>query len=242
MSGPKRVVLKHDPYESDCEDSMEFRLTYDGPLMATQRDPVNNQKDARAGHKHEIRRQLHPQLKRLWEVHPFLRNYRIDALDYEWGRTHHPHPGAYMMSHEEEQPLRDIIASRYGMFGYTFVPLVCEDLWLSCAIDILFLRRDPPGAVIQSGDIDNRIKTLMDGLRIPKNAAELVSHQVPSDTETPFFCLLEDDRLITKLAVETDWLLDKPRADDVDDVHNVRLVMKVTIRPETVTAVNMNFA
>jgi hypothetical protein len=59
--------------------------------------------------------------------------------------------------------------------------------------------------------------------------------------ETPFFCLLEDDRLITKLTVETDWLLDPPTADSAD-AHAVRLVMKVTIHPSPVTLVNINVA
>jgi hypothetical protein len=181
MSGPNSAVLKGDPYESDGEDVMEFRLTYEGPLMATQRDPVSGQKDARAQHKHDIRRKLHPQLKRLWSVHPFLKGFEIDKTDFEWGQKFHPAPGMRIGSHEDERPLVEVVAENYRMFNYAFVPLVTEDLMLSCALDVLFLRRDPPGSVVQSGDIDNRLKTLLDAFRIPKNAGELGARQTPAD-------------------------------------------------------------
>jgi hypothetical protein len=35
-------------------------------------------------------------------------------------------------------------------------------------LNILFLRADIPGKVVQSGDIDNRLKTLFDALRMPQ--------------------------------------------------------------------------
>jgi hypothetical protein len=73
-ASPKRVVLLSDPYnEPEDGEIMEFRLTYEGPLLATQRDPVTGQADKRADHKHDIRRQFHVQLKRLWEITPFLK-------------------------------------------------------------------------------------------------------------------------------------------------------------------------
>ena len=53
---------------------MEFRLTYEGSLFATQKDPVSGQADARAEHKRDIRRKFHVQLKRLWEINPYLKH------------------------------------------------------------------------------------------------------------------------------------------------------------------------
>ena len=44
---------------------MKFRLTYAGELRATQRDPVGDQPNPLAAHKHEIRREFHRQLKQL---------------------------------------------------------------------------------------------------------------------------------------------------------------------------------
>jgi len=49
--------------------------------------------------------------------------------------------------------------------GKKFLPLVRQSLSLVCKLDILFLRKEEPGGIItQSGDIDNRLKTLFDGI------------------------------------------------------------------------------
>jgi hypothetical protein len=75
-------VLKSDPYvDPDKGDAVEFRLTYEGLLFSTQKDPVKGQVDARAEHKREIRRAFHLQLKRLWEVHPYLKHgYPLNSI------------------------------------------------------------------------------------------------------------------------------------------------------------------
>jgi hypothetical protein len=84
--------------------------------------------------------------------------------------------------------------------------LVIEELSLSCRLDILFLRSDRAGSLIKSGDIDNRLKTLFDALRMPESKAELGGYEKPIDDEDPFFVLLQDDKLITHISVETDVL------------------------------------
>ena len=72
------------------------------------------------------------------------------------------------------------------------------------------LRPEPPGSIItQGGDIDNRLKTLFDALKVPKESLAIPPEDKPKDVETPFFCLLEDDNLITKVSVVTDRLLEK---------------------------------
>jgi hypothetical protein len=77
--------------------------------------------------------------------------------------------------------------------NYQFVPLVREQLSLLCSLDILFLRPDVPGKAIQSsGDIDNRLKTLFDALRMPQNDTELGPYASPGEGEEPFYCLLEE--------------------------------------------------
>ena len=53
---------------------MEFRLTYQGELFSSQPTDTQSKVDRRAGHKHSIRRVFHKQLKRLWEITPFLKN------------------------------------------------------------------------------------------------------------------------------------------------------------------------
>jgi len=53
----------------------------------------------------------------------------------------------------------------------------------------------------------NRLKTLFDAMRIPE-AGERYADRTPSEDEKPFFfCLLEDDKLLNKVSVETDDLL-----------------------------------
>lgn len=132
---------------------MQFRPTYQGPLLATQKDPVSGQKDARADHKHEIRRQLHPQLRQLWAIHPFLRDFRIDPTDLQWMQKLHMDAGSRCVGDGPERSLVEIVSEQQKEHGYAFVPLVSESLSLACDIDVLFMRRDAPGAVIQSGDI-----------------------------------------------------------------------------------------
>ena len=150
----------------------------------------------RTKEKHEIRRALHPQLKEVWQQFPFLKR----NIDYF---TEH----AYV---------RD---------GFKFIPLVTESHARYCALDILFLRRDMPGYIIASGgDIDNRIKVLFDGLRITRGSQELQSI-TPQDGETPFYCLLEDDKLITEVKITTDRLLRPPAP--TGNIHDVVLVIHV---------------
>jgi len=92
--------------------------------------------------------------------------------------------------------------------SFRFIPLVSPDLHLICELQIFMLRPEPPGAIItQGGDIDNRLKTLFDALRCPHNEAELPTGISPEADEDPFFCLLEDDLLITSVSVKTDRLL-----------------------------------
>jgi hypothetical protein len=109
---------------------------------------------------------------------------------------------------------------RYLRCGYRFMPLVSEFLMVACALDIIFLRRDGPGSLIKSGgDIDNRLKVLFDALRMPQVCDE-VCGDTPRADEDPFYVLLEDDRLISKVQVETNWLLTPPAAGEhINDVH-----------------------
>jgi hypothetical protein len=137
---------------------MEFRLTYEGPLYATQREPTGGQTDKKADHKHHIRRVFHNQLKRLWEITPFL------LKGERTGGSELLIAGGPPPKIENMQSL----AAKYSLYGFNFVPLVTQELGLICALDILFLRPDKPGGVVWAGDIDNRLKTLLDSLRLPE--------------------------------------------------------------------------
>ena len=76
-------------------------------------------------------------------------------------------------------------------------------------LDVHVLWPQKPGAIISSGgDIDNRLKTLLDALKVPSEPTAVPPGSTPQEGEVPFFCLLEDDSLITKLTVDTDRLLE----------------------------------
>ena len=75
------------------------------------------------------------------------------------------------------------------------VPLVTADMGLRCSLDILLLRPEEDRFIFNAGDIDGQIKTLFDALRMPNDLKE-TGEVGPQQDETPFFCLLEDDKLI----------------------------------------------
>jgi hypothetical protein len=163
---------------------LEFHLVYQGELPAA----GHGGGKTRAKEKHEIRKIFHKQLETIWRIHPFLVDLR---------------------SEKDGGSLR--LEERYQRCGYKFLPLVCDFFSVACSLDILFLRRDGPGQLVKSGgDIDNRLKVLFDALRMPQTCDELCGES-PSQGETPFFCLLEDDALISKVQVETNRGKCKPQ-------------------------------
>src|SRR6266700_4888674 len=168
---------------------MEFRLTYSGTL------PAASTKNKRREEKHEIRKVLHKQLIELWHKHPFLRNYT-------GGRVPKRIPDGELV------PMMYHMAERYPRGDFLFLPLLRLSPRVVCSLDILFLRRDKAGSLINSGDIDNRIKVLFDALRLP--TIDEIRGFRPEQHEVPFLCLLEDDSLITELKVTTDRLLTPP--------------------------------
>lgn len=173
---------------------MEFRLVYRGPLPAQGAGTGTS----RVPEKHAIRRQIHAQMRELWKQIPVLQPF-------------------------VENPDQSGLATRFEKFGYLFFPLVSKARGIACSLDILFLRRDNPGNLVRSGgDIDNRIKVLFDALRMPEYPEEVPGFP-PQNGERPFFCLLEDDDLITDVKITTDRLL-QPLEND-ERIHDVHLVL-----------------
>ena len=135
------------------------------------------------------------------------------------------------------------MSERFQNRGYNFLPLIGDvfgGITTACAIDVLFLRRDDPGKIVTSGgDIDNRIKTLFDALKMPK-LGEFDPPQPPADDENPFFCLVQDDSLINEIRVVTDRLLTPLRDDEhineVDLLIHVRTLLIKSNYTDTVGA------
>ncbi len=171
---------------------MQFVLTYAGPLKATQQDPTPGQPNRLAEHKHEIRREFHKQLKLLWSTNKFLRDHKVNPNSVSLPPAEQARqPGFWGGGPDTRIPMVEDIASQYQESGFRFVPLVRESLSLLCSLDVLFLRRDFPGSVISSGDIDNRIKTLIDALRRPRSGNELQIKQ-PSGNNAKILPLAEE--------------------------------------------------
>ena len=79
---------------------------------------------------------------------------------------------------------------------------------LACALDILFLRRVPPGSpIISGGDIDNRLKVLIDGLKMPQECSQLPAGWKPGPEHDPLYCLMQDDGMITEIKVTRSGLI-----------------------------------
>jgi hypothetical protein len=117
---------------------------------------------------------------------------------------------------------------------FEFAPLVHSNLHLVADIAITMLVTGEPGQIIRrGGDIDNRLKTLLDALTVPQD------NQTPADPpaagEQLFFCLLKDDKLITALSVQTDRLL-------VDRANSDHVRMLVHVRTRAVKGTWLNLA
>ncbi len=225
FKGPSgKVPLWDDPDYDPDRDYMRFHLTYEGLMLAS------NKTKTRADHKQDVRKYFHKQLKKLWEIQPFLSKARLGHF-------------APLISIEQDVPAIEGLAERYRRGNYKFVPLVIADTSLLCSLDVVFLRPDIPGSIIKSGDIDGRLKTLFDGLTMPGNTSELGKYDTPGEGEEPFFCLLGNDKLISRFSVETDTLLEptKEGLEKNDFINDVRLVIDVRIQPYTVGLGNVSF-
>ena len=219
------------------ETDLKFRLVYDGPVLATRSIPATGEKPERAKHKFQMRRAFHKQLKNLWAGDEFLRTSEVypgSFFDTDYAAIVDGTAG-------ERVRLHDALASQYAMFGWRFIPLAVEGMQLACSLRILFLRREAPGGILKHGDIDNRVKTIFDALRLPQNKTEMFGNDAPGDGEDPFYVLLRDDGMITHAEVEADTLWEDPPPEKGGESH-ARVIIDVTIRPTTVSMFNLAFA
>jgi hypothetical protein len=185
------------PPRTRLNKTVEFRLSYRGPLVSNGSVEV----------KQQLRRYFHPQLRTLWHQPP-LDEHRQSLLNQDGG-------GASVS-----------LLERQGEF--TFATLVSSKLGLVAELDVLFLRGQRPGDLLRhGGDIDNRMKTLLDSLRVPRaKQTEIPAGDSPAADEQPFYCLLEDDALVTRLTITTDQLLEP--GDPADVLVIVRITVKDT--------------
>jgi hypothetical protein len=194
---------------------MEFTLLYEGELLPS------GGSNSRAKEKHAIRRSFHPQLRRLWSMKSNLRSLAEQHSIPKLTESH-------TFTKEDRIKLGlTAIGEEWSKAEYQFVPLVTAKMDLRCSLNITLLRPEEDRFIFTSGDIDGQIKTIFDALKMPANLGE-AGGIGPQEDETPFFCLLEDDRLISEVRVAADQLLLLPNHREVraNDAH-VAIQVKV---------------
>lgn len=135
--------------------------------------------------KAEIRSASEPQLRELWSHQPLAGHSELlQPPDKEGG-----------------------LPSLMEKHGHTLLAVVSEWLGLRAELDVLLLRPAAPGDLVIDGDIDNRLKTLFDALSAPAQASQVHETMPATSVEDPLYVLLEDDRFITRVSLETDRLL-----------------------------------
>jgi len=211
---------------------MRFYLVYRGQLSATQ-----GKRGARRAERVEIRKQITPQLKRLWEVNGALTRLLWDA------RVPGPAAGGFMAtvsspleewynSPPQYPPQKGFVdlTSPIERHGRKYMPLVRKSLDLTCSLNVLFLRQEDPGSLLKkAGDLDNRIKTFIDALEMPPEEAE------GDETDGLNYCLLENDSLVRGLEIDSERLL-LPELDYPNQVH---LIVEVVVHVERVGSWNV---
>lgn len=207
---------------------MKFTLAFDDDLPAT----GNKCKPSEVA---RIRHLFHDQLYDLWDSHIILRELarkaRVPQIHKFVEKTKTIDYSSFKLPEYKEPipPLEpgqiDLCAPIRNGTSVAYRPLIRESLAVACALDVLFLRQEDPGSlVLQGGDIDGRMKTLFDALRMPSKEEEAAAGLTPP--ADPLECLLESDTLISDLSIKTGRLL----GARTRKVHAVRLVIDVTVK------------
>jgi hypothetical protein len=148
-------------------------------------------------HKHDLRLHFHNQLATLWQQRPLVEQPAL--------LQPRPATGGYSL-------LRPL-----GPF--TFVPLVTEEMHVIAELNIVLLRPEAPGGLLTAGgDMDNRLKTLLDAMTMPRHMNALPTDPAAIQNASQIFCLLEDDNLVTSMAIRTEQLLEPDTTKGIVDV------------------------
>lgn len=91
---------------------------------------------------------------------------------------------------------------------FVFLPLVTMNSGLLVDVNFTILSEHEPGHNLSypTGDTDNLVKGLLDGLRMARNKNE-TRDQKPRKGEDPFYVLMEDDLSVSRISVVHDRLL-----------------------------------
>jgi hypothetical protein len=173
---------------------MRFTLTYIGELPAT-----GNRRSSNPA----------PKLPIIWAI----RNDLATQLEGVFLR----HPAISGVGSIHSRAAFNTLRVPVVRSGFGFLPLVRPDLETVCDLKIKMLVNHEVGSVVtQAGDLDNRIKTLLDALRLPKDN-EFFGN---SPTVDPCPCLLHDDAMVVDLCVSQErWYSRLPQTEKEVQLH-----------------------
>ncbi len=145
---------------------MEFVLTYKGRIPA---------KASNRDVMWDMRRSFDRQLRKLWGKPPFTILAEWEASDFAGGAPN------FLIKRGTQ----------------TFVPLYGMNVGVGVSLDIKLLTGLPERKpVISAGDLDNRIKRIIDALRAAANNDELAEDLPPASR---WHCLMDDDSSVLSL-------------------------------------------
>lgn len=209
---------------AEPDELVKFTLIYDGDLPSSGNKPKPEFASA-------IRNVFHDQLADLWDSHIVMRQLARTARVYKNKQDIiGPRSAITELSHFDE-PIKPATANQIDLCAPIpipkvgdFIPLVRKSLYLACAVDILFLRHEEPFTLMQQGgDLDGRLKTLFDSLKMP-NPRDAYRGMPP--TADPLYVVLEDDALISDFSVKSGRLLGR----GAKKKHEVRLTVDITVK------------
>jgi hypothetical protein len=220
----------------ESQNKMELTLRFRGEL------PAATKSNARVLDKHRIRKDLHNQLAVFWAQHRSLVDINKDLKGLQITKRAR---GVF----DVDRPIIGMknFFWRYPLCGYDFIPLVTHVHELHCHLDIRVYRRlDQRGILFEGGDLDNRLKTFFDALRVPAEPS-----QIPEELDTPemefhtkewphMFCLLDDDKAIKKLSIQSLKML-TPIPENCEHPENyTEMDIDVNITPASSAILPMN--
>jgi hypothetical protein len=197
---------------------MKFRLFYEGPLYSDNGNPGAEKLKTKI----DLFCAFDRQLRKLWETNDYLKT----------GETSGPGLDGYV-----ETNLPKFQPENKNVKGRNFCPLARKNLHLNCKFSFLVMRQDKTSGFFQKGDIDNKVKFLIDCLRVP--SPEQFQNGDWNKLPDPCFVVLEDDSMITQINVESDQLLDSGTANESSERSVV--IIDVELRPYQLNFGNIGF-
>lgn len=205
---------------------LEFHLIYQGLLPSS-----GNKSQSKP--KHIIRRYFHQQLRNVWlKKHPLKARSGLQEPAHKQS-----HVGMIWSGAETD---RDELIETVN--GKRYLAIVTDNLSLSCKLEILVLSMGTN--VMEIGDLDGRVKTIVDALKMPRG------NDYCEGDENPLYCLMDNDKVISDLRVTADLLLSPAEqviertnvfGEFQEAVQHAFVVVKVQVKPTRIIRGNIDF-